>query len=452
MIKPALSLALFLLAAGVRGDDWPQWLGPRRDGVWRETGIVDRFPTNGPPVRWRVPVRAGYVGPAVADGRLYLLDRAAGKTPERKPGGPRITSIPGDERVLCLDARTGSNLWEHTYPCDYRIAYPSGPRATPLVAGNRVFTLGAMGDLRCLDAGSGRLIWNVSFPTNYHLDEPPIWGWSAAPVLEGNRLLCLVGGPETGVVAFDRDTGRELWHAVTTKEVGYAPPMIYEIGGKRQLVIWHPEAVSGLDPADGRVLWTQPYPAEGKPQRPEVTVATPRFDGRWLFVSSFYHGSLMLEPSASDVRVVWNRHSSKQSEMDAGLHTVMCTPVFHDGWIYGVCGFGELRCLEAKTGDRKWETYDATGGASGLFANAFLVEQGDRCWIWNDHGELILARLAPTGYTELSRAKLLDTIENTRGRDVLWCHPAFANRQAYMHNGRELICISLAAPAADARS
>jgi outer membrane protein assembly factor BamB len=176
-----------------------------------------------------------------------------------------------------------------------------------------------------------------------------------------------------------------------------------------------------------------------------VTVSTPRWDGQRLFVSTFYHGALMIEPGADRVRVVWNRKSTKQSVMNDGLHSVMCTPAFRDGYLYGVCGFGELRCLEAATGDRKWENLAVTGGKPGLFANAFLIEQNGRFWIWNDHGELILARLTPEGYTELGRSKLLDPLEHTRGRDVLWCHPAFANRHAYMHNGQELICVSLKA-------
>jgi hypothetical protein len=122
----------------------------------------------------------------------------------------------------------------------------------------------------------------------------------------------------------------------------------------------------------------------------------------------------------------------------------MCTPLLKGGYLYGVCGFGELRCLGVATGDRRWESLDAVGGEQGLFAHAFLIEQGDRTWLWNDHGELILAKLNPMGYFELGRSKLLETVENTRGRDVLWCHPAFAGRRMYVHNGRELICVDLA--------
>jgi hypothetical protein len=122
----------------------------------------------------------------------------------------------------------------------------------------------------------------------------------------------------------------------------------------------------------------------------------------------------------------------------------MCTPVLQNDYIYGMCGFGELRCLDLATGDRKWETYAASEGKKSLFGQAFIVEQAGRYWLWNDQGELILATLSPDGYRELSRAKLLPTIEHTRGRDVLWCHPAFANRCLYVHNGQELLCVSLA--------
>src|SRR5579871_3451130 len=149
----------FLAAAGpTRADDWPQWAGPKRDDVWRETGIVEKFPAGGPPVKWRVPVGAGYTGPAVVGDKVYLTDRPAGEPPApgKEAALPKGT-IPGRERVLCLDAGTGKTLWEHAYDCPYRISYPSGPRATPVVAGGKVYTLGAMGDLLCLDAATGKV-------------------------------------------------------------------------------------------------------------------------------------------------------------------------------------------------------------------------------------------------------------------------------------------------------
>jgi hypothetical protein len=221
--------------------------------------------------------------------------------------------------------------------------------------------------------------------------------------------------------------------------------VIYSVGGKRQLIIWHPDGVAGLVPETGQVLWTHPYPVGGKPQRPEVTIAMPRLSGTQLFLTSFYQGALLLELGKPEPTVAWNRRSKRKSEFEDGLHTTMCTPTIRDGYIYGVCGFGELRCLDLTQGDRHWETFAVTEGKQSLFGQVFIVEQAGRYWMWNDQGELILAKLNPQAYEEISRAKLLPTLENTRGRDVLWCHPAFANRCAYMHNGRDLICVSLAA-------
>jgi len=142
--------------------------------------------------------------------------------------------------------------------------------------------------------------------------------------------------------------------------------------------------------------------------------------------------------------VVWDRHSTSHSSFNQGLHTVMCTPVWKGDFIYGICGGGELRCLDARTGDRIWESDAAMGGNLGDFANAFLVEHEQSVFIWNDQGELITGRLSPKGFEQISCAKLLETSENTRGRDIVWCPPAFADRCLYVHNGKELICVSLA--------
>lgn len=443
----SLGFSLLTVSGHALADTWPQWLGPNHDGVWRESGIVNKFPTNGPPVRWKVPVNKGYCGPAVVGDRLYMMDRLPGAPYVRKPGDKTIPAAAGNERVLCLNAATGEKVWEYTYDCPYRIGYPAGPRATPVVAGGRVFTLGAMGDLLCLDEKEGKVIWEHHLLKDYELADPPTWGYAAAPLLEGQKLVCMVGGTNTAVVAFDKDTGKELWRALTTYEIGYAPPSIQEIAGKRQLLIWHPEALVGLELETGKTLWTQKYPAAGKPQRPEVTIATPRVQDSRIFVSSFYHGSLLVEVTNTPfgAQVAWDRHSTNESHFESGIHTVMCTPIWKGGYIYGVCGKGELRCLDALTGDRVWESDAAMGGKLGYFGNAFLVEHEDSVFIWNDQGELILGKLSPKGFEEISKAKLLETIENTRGREVQWCHPAFANRCAYVHNGKELICVSLEA-------
>src|ERR1043166_7583703 len=238
--------ALVLIACGfasgaARADDWPQWLGPQRDGVWREKGIVDKFPDGGPKILWRNPVGGGYAGPAVAGGKVYVLDRILAKDAEN-PKNPfsRKEKIPGEERVICFDAASGKIFWEHKYDCTYEgLSYATGPRCTPLIAGGKVYTLGAMGHLVCLDANKGTPIWSKQLMKEYGLDTLPGsgWGFSGHPLLDGDRLICLVGGKGSIVVAFDKDKGTEIWKALNAAQPGYDPPTLIEHEGKRMLVI-----------------------------------------------------------------------------------------------------------------------------------------------------------------------------------------------------------------------
>lgn len=444
---PALLVCCLSIATStLNADNWPQWMGPKRDGVWRDRGLLEEFPDGGPKVLWRKQVNSGYAGPAVDDGRVYLLDRQQGAPLERKPGERGIPELPGNERLVCLDESNGNLIWEHTWDAPYRIDFPSGPRATPIVEGNRVYLLGAMGDLRCVNATDGTLFWARNFIKDFALPNPPAWGWAAHPLLHGDKLFSLVGGTNSAVVAFDKSTGKELWRALSTREIGYAPPIIARIDGRDQLIVWHTEALAGLRPETGEVLWTIAYPVEGKHQRPEVSIGMPRVDRDQLFVTSFYHGSLMLKFTGEKADLLWNKKSTSRSSFNAGLHTTMTTPVLKDGFIYGICGTGELRCLDSKTGERIWETRDHLNGKETLFGTSFIVQHGDsgnRFFIWTDLGDLILAELTPEKYREISRAHLLEPTENARGREVVWSHPAFANKSVFARNQKELIRVSL---------
>ena len=439
---------LVLLSYSAAADDWPQWLGSQRDGILREEGLLTTFPEGGPKVLWRKPISGGYSGPAVSGKHVYVMDRLSGAPLQRKAGERGLPELPGEERVLCLDRSNGETIWEHKYEARYRIDFPTGPRTTPTIDGDRVYTLGAMGDLRCLNARSGELVWARNFPSDYNQPNPQAWGWAAHPLVHGEKLICFVGGTNSAVVAFDKSTGKELWRALTTREIGYAPPVIAKVAGKEQVIIWHTEAVAGLRPESGEVIWSVRYPVEGKHQRPEVTIAMPRVEGDLLFVTSFYHGGLMLKFTGEKAEVLWNKKSTSRSSFNAGLHTTMTTPVLKDGFIYGICGTGELRCLRADTGERVWETRDHVNGKETVFGTSFLIknaESGDRFFIWTDLGDLIIAELTPEKYREVSRAHLLDPVENARGRDVVWSHPAFAQKSFFARNQKEIICVSLEA-------
>jgi outer membrane protein assembly factor BamB len=444
------ALAALLTAAELRADDWPQWLGPQRDGVWRETGLLDKFPAGGPKVLWRAPIHGGYAGPAVAGGRVYVTDRVLAPGARNSDDPFKTTPSAGKERVLCLDEATGKLLWEHSYDCTYAIAYPAGPRATPLISGGKVYTLGAMGDLLCLDAAGGRVLWSKNFSRDYKA-RTPLWGFAAHPLLDGDRLICLVGGTDHVAVAFDKDTGKEKWHALSLErpltQIGYCPPMIYQVGGgPRQLIIWDPEGVNSLDPVTGKRYWSQEFFAKAN-----LTIPTPRLAGDLLLVTSFYNGAMLLKLGGGakpGAEVVWkSRARGETPGATDKLHSIMPTPFIEGGFVYGVCSYGELRCLRLEDGKRLWETRKPTSGGEPVrWANAFLVPNGDRYFLFNEKGDLIIARLTPKGYDEIDRAHVLSpTNRLSRDRVVLWSHPAFANKCLFARNDKEIVCVSLAA-------
>jgi outer membrane protein assembly factor BamB len=430
-------------AAGLRADDWPQWQGPERDGVWRETGIVASFPAGGPPVVWRAEIGSGYAGPAVAQDRVYVFDHQFAK-PSDKPADPFARgSIPGVERLLCLSAVDGKLLWKHEYNCPYSVSYPSGPRTTPLVSEGKVFALGAEGNLFCLDAASGGVVWSRDFKEDYKI-KTPMWGFSGNPLLDGNRLICLAGGSNTTVVALDKDTGKEIWHALSAKEPGYCSPVIFEAGGARQLIVWHPESVNSLNPETGQVYWSL---KSTESIRAGMTIPTPRKMDGFLFLTCFYNGSWMLRLDGSKpaATTVWQSQRVSEKNTDA-LHSTLSTPFLEDGYIYGVCSYGQLRCLEADTGERIWETFSATtpDGKEMRWANAFIVKNQDRFFLFNEKGDLIIAKLTPKGYEEISRAHIIEPDNTDAGRQVVWSHPAFAHRRIFARNDHEIICVDLA--------
>ncbi len=435
MICALLATTMFRLDA----EDWPQWLGPQRDGVWRETGIIEKFPAGGLNFRWRTPIGGGYSGPAVVKGRVYVMDRQLAKGTARSADAFSRSKVPGSERVLCLNESDGKILWQHEYECDYTVSYGAGPRVTPVVNDGKVYALGSEGNLVCLDAEKGTPVWSHDFKKDFAV-KTPLWGFAGHPLVDGKKLICLAGGDGSVAVAYDKDTGRELWRALSAKEPGYAPPMIYEFGGRRQLILWHPEAVNGLDPETGKIFWTYPLAPS---VRSGMTIPSPRQVGDLLFLTSFYNGSLTLRVGSDKATLVWQ--SKKVSEMDTdGLHTVMATPFIENGHIYSPCSYGQFRCLKLENGKRVWETFAPTSGKSARWGHAFIVKHDERSFIFSENGDLIIAKLTPEKYQEVSRARLLDPANHDPGRPVVWSHPAFANKNIYARNDKEIVCVSLA--------
>jgi outer membrane protein assembly factor BamB len=418
-------------------DDWPQWLGPNRDSVWREEGIVQRFPEEGLKVIWRAPVALGYAGPAVADGKVFVMDyvRRSGEI-ENNPGGR--DRLQGTERLLCLAEDTGKPVWKHAYDRPYNLSFAGGPRCTPTVDEGKVYALGAEGNLWCLDAESGQVVWSKDFAKEYGA-QTPIWGVAAHPLVDGDLLYCVVGGDGSVAVAFDKNTGRELWRALSASDQGYCPPTMIVHGGKKQLLIWHSESINSLDPLTGKVYWSVPLePSFG------MSIAAPRKLGPYLFASAYRDAAVLLKLSETTpaAEIVW-RGTPKTA-----LYCANVTPFLEEGVIYG-CDISNSALMGVRMDDaeRLWQTLEPTLGAEGRgrYGTAFLVKHQDRFLLFTEKGDLILANLSPKGYEEIGRFHVLEPTNQAFGRPVVWSHPAFANRRVFARNDKELVCVSLAA-------
>lgn len=441
-LLPIFALSLIPLAA--RGDDWPQWMGPKRDAVWREDGILDKFPKDfASRVRWRQPIGPGYAGAAVVGDRVYVMDRETDK-PSLKDDFARA-AMPGKERVLSLDTKTGKEVWHHSYDCPYiKLSYPNGPRTTPAVDNGKVYTLGALGHLFCLNAADGKVIWQKELNKAYPSDHP-IWGHAASVLIDGKKLITLAGGVGSAVVALDKETGKEIWKSLYSKEVCYVPPIIVEAGGARQLIIWLSDTLNSLDPETGKENWMIPYMKEPMAGQPAVNIAQPRVIGDNLFVSSFYLGSLAVKlakdkPAAEEL--YRSKKTTKPEKADT-LHALMSTPGEKDGYLYASGAMGEIQCIEAATGKRLWSD-NKPFGKDALFGTIFFIRNGERWFLFTDAGDLILANLSPKGYEEIDRVHIIDPSQSARKRDVVWCHPAFAGKCLYVRNDKEIICVDLA--------
>lgn len=433
----ALCFLLSVLASPATADNWPGWMGATRDGVYRETGIIDSIPEAGLKVKWRMPIGAGYAGPAVADGKVIVFDYVKSKGEVKNDPGTRV-ELTGIERITALDAATGETIWQKSYDCPYSISYPAGPRCTPTIDGDRVYTLGAEGDLQCRSIADGEVVWSLSLKEKFNA-EILIWGQSSHPLVDGDLLYTMVGGDGQGIVAFNKLTGEVVWKALDA-EAGYCPPSIIEAGGVRQLIAFHPTGVVSLNPADGQKYWELPI----EPLY-QMSIARPMMDGNLLYASGIKSASLMMEldteqPAAKEL---W-RGNPKNSVFSANA-----TPLFVDGVLYGSdCRIGCLFAVDAKTGQRLWQTFEPTRPEETRKVNhgtGFVTRIGDtdRYFIMNEVGDLVMAKMTRQGYESLGRFHVLEPTGEAFGRSVVWSHPAYAEKTLFARNDEEIVAVDL---------
>ena len=390
-------------AASAKGD-WPQILGPSRNGIYTGPEIVPSFPRTGPPALWQRDVGAGFAGPSVVGDRLVLFHRVNNK-----------------ETVEAMDALTGKTIWTFDYPTAYRddFGFDEGPRAPPVIAGGRVFTHGADGMLHGIDFATGKMLWSVD--TRKVFDAPKgYFGVASSPVVDANRVMVNVGGKSGGIVAFDAATGKTLWTS-TSDEASYSSPVIADINGQHTGVFFTRTGLVAVDPATGQVRYQMRWRSR---QAASVNAATPIVVNDQIFLSASYStGAVLLKVANSQVTPLWSGEESMSNHYS--------TSVLKDGYLYGFDGrqeFGQtLRCVELATGKVMWNV-DGFGAGSLLIAGESLV-------IMRESGELALAPASPKAFRFAARAQLL--------KGVVRAYPALANGRYYVRNDRQLASFDL---------
>lgn len=342
---------------------------------------------------------------------------------------------PEVERVLCFDEATGKPVWTHSYPVDYEnMEYGNGPRASPTVHEGKVYTLGTQGHLFCLDAVTGKVHWKKNLAKEYDARVPQ-YGASVAPLVEGDLLIVCIGGqPEASVIAFDRNSGEERWKALDDRPA-YSAPIVINRGGCRQVIVWTADNITSLNPKTGKVYWRERWRTTF--DEAQVVASLVLHKDRLLGVMAWNRGSMMLKldnqkPAAS---VLWKTRTRPT--------TTMSTPLFiDDDHFCAIDNVGGLSCLDANSGDEVWRTTEVAGSGSG--GHAHLTPNGNRVFLFNQRGHLILARLTAVGYEELGRTLLVEPTPGHRAHGpVAWAHPAYANKHVIARNDRELVSVSL---------
>lgn len=425
-------------------EDWEQWRGKDRRAIWQDTGILDRFPDAMLEPTWSVDIGAGYAGPVVSQGRVVTMDYRP------KPGTETAEAI---ERTFCLDEKTGELLWEDEWETHYREvmgSYRTGPRATPTIDGDRVYSLGSVGHIRCNSLQTGKLLWSHDSRAEYQL-LVPTFGTSIAPIVAGDLVIYAPGGTNTEQLrAYNKLTGEEVWKSChATYELGYSQFVIFDHAGVRQLVYWDPESLRGLNPQTGEIYWQVPMACKSA-----MCIATPVKSGSKVLVSSFYDGSMLVQlgddkPSAE---MIWHvKGKGERPHQTDGLHSVITTPIIEGEYFYGTGSYGEFRGLRLQDSERVWENKELT--RQGRWGSAFLVAHGDKYFMANDVGELMILRFTPDGPQVIDRTQLIEPdTESGYGKSrfansiVNWCHPAFANQHVIIRNDQKIVRVSLAKP------
>jgi len=398
-MKSSFALLLLLATPSLWAQsDWPQLLGPQRNGVYSGPG---RKPAG---LAWKKPVGAGFAGPVVAQGKLLVFHRQ------------------GDKEVLeAWKPEDGSKLWAYSYDTRYRddFGFDEGPRAVPLVDGDRVYTLGAEGQLHCVSLATGKRVWSEDTHARFKVRKA-FFGAASGPVVEGSLVMLNVGGAEAGIVAFDKLTGKLAWTA-TRDEASYSSPLVATVAGLRRALFLTRAGLVDLDPASGKVRHTMPWRSRSNAS---VNAAVPVVAGDVVFLSASYGtGAVALAVNGTQYNSLWSNDDSMSN------HYATC--VVRDGYLYGFHGRQEqgqqLRAVELRTGKVAWSVDGLRAGTVTLAGESLLVLR--------ENGELLVGTADPKQFRVLSKHSLLS--------GTVRAYPALAGGRLYLRSEDTMACYRL---------
>ena len=450
------SFSFFFCALSLRAEDWPNFLGPTKDGISTETGLIDSWSSEGPKVIWKKQIGTGYSAPAIRDERLVLFHR-----------------VENEEIVEAFNVKTAALIWRHSYPARYRdpFGYNNGPRCSPLLTEKHCFTFGAEGVLLCLDVKTGKPIWHRKTAEDFNIPEA-FFGVGASPVLEDELLIVMVGGqPNSTMVAFNKNSGKTVWESVGQKTwegvsaigwpgeprvrwngfeklASYSTPKLATIHGERLLFSLTRQGLVAMNPKDGSIKFSRWFRSR---VNESVNAANPVVSGSQVFCSSAYYGggSFLLDVGmdCESFTEVWSTYERRKRErkLKPVLEIHWTTPILHDGYLYAFSGRNEpdaqFRCVELKTGkikwnrEEKWRAYSTKqpkvyGRGSALMADGKLFVLGEG-------GLLGLFEVNPDKPVELARYQVPEL------GYPCWAAPILSDKRLYIRSEDYLVCFDV---------
>jgi outer membrane protein assembly factor BamB len=387
---------------------WTQFLGPNRNGISGETGLLDKWPAGGPKEVWRIKGGVGMSGLAISRGRLLTL-----------------VQKDGQQWVIAREAATGKPIWETPLASEYRNEMGNGPRATPTIAGERVFTYTGEGILTAVNFGDGSIVWSHNCPEELK-GQPADYGMACSPLVVGKLVIVQVGAPQAAVAAFDAESGKLAWKA-GEDGAGYSSPALLDVGGQKQIVAFTGGSAIGVAPESGSVLWRFPYETDY-----QCNIATPiAVDGNVFISSGENHGSTLLGLKPDGEKLTANEIWTSQGAASV-LRNEWQTSILLDGYLYGFDNVGSagpvthLTCVEAATGKRAWQQL--------RFGKGNLIAADGKLFISTMKGELVVLRANPQKFDEIGRATVIGTTRQA---------PALAGGLLYLRDDKEIVCLDV---------